>query len=76
MFNFKKNMGGVDRALRVLAGSTLLMLGPLSDELMVTDMFSNVILSVMGAVALISALFSYCVLYDATGFNTSGNKDL
>lgn len=70
MFKFKRNMGKLDRTLRILVGSTLLIIGPFSD-LVKTDTFSNVILSCMAVVAITSAVFSYCVLYDATGFDTS-----
>jgi len=74
MFKLKRNMGTIDRIVRILVGSTLLILGPFSD-LVMTDTFSNVILCCMAAVAITSAVFSYCALYDATGFNTSGNKE-
>jgi len=74
MFKIKRNMGTADRIVRILVGSTLLIVGPFSD-LVMTDTFSNIILCCMAAVAISSALFSYCVLYDATGFNTSGKKE-
>ena len=69
MLKLKQNMGVIDRVLRTLAGSTLLVIGPLTD-LVPTDTFSNVILSCMAAVALSSAALSYCVLYKVTGFDT------
>ena len=74
MFKIKRNMGTSDRIMRILVGSTLLIIGPFSD-LVKTDTFSNVILSSMAAVAITSAVFSYCALYDATGFDTSGKKE-
>jgi len=74
MFKIKRNMGTSDRILRLLVGSTLLIIGPFSD-LVKTDTFSNVILSCMATVAIASAVFSYCALYDATGFDTSGKKE-
>jgi hypothetical protein len=73
MFKLKKNMGTLDRSMRVIAGSTLLIIGPLTD-LVPTDTFSNVILTCMGLVALSSALVSYCVLYEFTGFDTSDGR--
>lgn len=73
MFKLKKNMGTLDRSMRLLAGSTLLIMGPLTD-LVPTDTFSNVILACMAIVALSSALFSYCVLYEFTGFDTIADK--
>ena len=74
MFKLKSNMGKVDRSLRFLAGSSLLIIGPFSD-LVSTDMFSNVILSCMAAVALTSAALSYCVLYQVTGFDTTAKQN-
>ena len=73
MIKFKKNMGVVDRSLRLMAGSTLLVVGPFTN-LVSTDTFSNVILCCMAFVAISSALVSYCVLYDLTGFDT-GKKN-
>ena len=73
MIKFKKNMGILDRSLRLLAGSTLLAVGPLTD-LVSTDTFSNVILSCMAFVAISSALLSYCVLYQLTGFDTGAKQ--
>ena len=69
----KKNMGMADRTLRVIAGSTLLTIGPFTN-LVPTDTFSNVILSCMAIVALTSAAFSYCALYELTGFDTCARK--
>jgi len=73
MFKLKRNMGTMDRVARTLAGSTLLAVGPLTD-LVPTDMMSNIILSGMASVALLSSVFSYCVLYEVTGFDTCGKQ--
>ncbi len=73
MFKLKHNMGTMDRVARTLAGSTLLTIGPLTD-LVPTDMMSNIILSGMATVALLSAVFSYCFLYEVTGFDTCAKK--
>ena len=73
MIKFKKNMGVLDRSLRFLAGGTLLVVGPLTD-LVSTDTFSNVILSCMALMAISSALVSYCILYEFTGFDTGSKK--
>jgi len=74
MHSLKKNMGKRDRALRVLVGSALLLIGPFTD-LIPTDTFSNIILGCMATMAIISAVLSYCVLYNVTGFDTRGNTD-
>ena len=69
MIKFQCNMGTVDRAIRIIVGSTLLILGPLTN-IFDTDTMSNIILSVLGATAILSGTFAYCVLYEITGFNT------
>ena len=74
MFKLKSNMGTMDRIVRTLVGTTLLVIGPLTD-LVTTDMLSNVILGGMGAVALLSAVFSYCFLYVVTGFDTCSKQE-
>ena len=74
MFKVKRNMGTMDRVARTLAGSTLLTIGPLTD-LVPTDMMSNIILIGMATVALLSAVFSYCFLYEVTGFDTCARNE-
>ena len=74
MFKLKNNMGAMDRIARTLVGITLLVTGPLTD-LVTTDMLSNVILGSMGTVALLSAVFSYCFLYEVTGFDTCSKQE-
>jgi hypothetical protein len=73
MIKIKTNMGTIDRTMRFIAGSTLLLVGPLTN-LIPTDTFSNVILSCMAMVAISSAALSYCVLYELTGFDTGTRK--
>jgi len=62
-------MSTADRITRVIVGSTLLMLGPLT-QIVETDTISNVILGVLGTIAVLSGIFAYCFLYEITGFNT------
>ena len=69
MFKLKSNMGTMDRVMRIVVGTTLLAIGPLTG-LVTTDLLSKVLLGSMGTVALLSAVFSYCFLYDITGFDT------
>ena len=73
MIKFKRNMNNLDRAARAVIGSTLLILGPVT-EYITTDTTSGIIMGVLGSVALMSAFFSYCILYEVTGFDTM-NKD-
>ncbi len=69
MIKFSRNMSHVDRSIRVIVGTTLLLIGPLTN-IIDTDTISNIILGVLGATAVLSGVFAYCFLYDITGFNT------
>jgi len=72
MVNFKPNMNTIDRITRAIVGTVLLFLGPVS-EIITTDEISTFLMGAIGATALISSLFSYCILYEVTGFNTLKN---
>ena len=69
MVSFQRNMSTLDRFARATIGTTLIFLGPVA-ELVTTDQISTFIMGAVGAIALISALFSYCILYEMTGFCT------
>ena len=73
MFKLKSNMGTMDRVARTMAGTTLLAGAPLTN-LVPTDTMSNIFLSSMPTVALLSAVFSSCVLSEVTGVDTCGKK--
>ena len=73
MISFKPNMNSWDRAARAVVGVTLLILGPIA-EIITTDSLSTMLLGALGAIALISSLFSYCILYEMTGFGTLKNS--
>ena len=70
--SFKRNMSNLDRAFRAIIGLTLLTLGPVSGFI-TTDGLSTLILGIIGTIAVTSALFSYCLLYEVTGFCTLKN---
>lgn len=67
-------MGNLDRAIRTIVGVTLLTLGPVT-EFITPDTLSSVLLGIVGTLALVSAFFSYCILYDVTGFGTDRKSD-
>lgn len=69
MLKFSRNMSLADRIIRLIVGVSLFLIGPLTN-LVETDMTSNILLSVVGAIAFVSAASAYCFLYDITGFNT------
>ena len=74
MFRLKRNMGTADRIARTLVGASLLTIGPMTD-LVPTDLMSNIIVSGVASLALLSAACAYCFLYEVTGFDTCGKQD-
>jgi hypothetical protein len=73
MFKFRCNMSLADRIIRIIIGISLFLIGPLTN-LVETDMTSNILLGIVGTIALISGATAYCFLYDITGFNTLREK--
>ena len=66
MLKFTRNMNMIDRSVRILVGSSLLIVGPLTN-LIETDMMSNIILGTLGwLVGRLSAVMSLlrCERYD------------
>ncbi len=61
----KANVGGIDRAIRILLGIALIGVGIYAKLL---------ILDVLGVVALGTGLMSHCLLYRLFGFSTAGKK--
>jgi len=73
IISFRPNMNNLDRGFRIIIGLSLILLGPVF-EIITSDELSTVILTVIGSMAIISALFSYCILYDVTGIRTLKNS--
>ena len=69
MLKFKRNMGNLDRSVRILVGVLLWVVGP-ATYVVVLDNLLEVILAVIGTFAILSAVFAYCMLYEFTGTNT------
>ena len=67
---FKRNMSTLDRVIRTLIGSTLIIVGPVTGML-TADTLSVVLLGGLGALAIMSAIFSYCFLYEVSGISTN-----
>jgi hypothetical protein len=66
-------MGPVDRVIRALVGIILIALGPVSGAL-TSDFMSQVLLALVGALAILSAASGYCPLYHIAGFSTCKPK--
>lgn len=63
----KKNIGTVDRAVRIIVGAALLALVPLS----ITGQLSEwALLGLLGAVPLLAGIIGYCPPYALLGIDT------
>jgi hypothetical protein len=69
----KKNVGRVDRILRLGAGFAMIYIGFLSDGLL-ADKFASILLGSFGVIVFLSGLFKSCPLYLLIGFNS--NRDI
>lgn len=60
----ERNVGGLDRAIRIIAGAVLIALG----------IFKNVpydtLLALLGAFILLSGILGFCILYVPLGIST------
>ena len=70
MLKFKRNMGTLDRATRLIVGTALLIIGPLTSMVELATVL-EVILGVLGTTAILSGIFAYCFLYEFTDSNTA-----
>jgi hypothetical protein len=66
-------MGSLDRLIRTIVGVTLLILGPFSEILEIT-LLAEIVMTMVGIFALLSASMAYCFIYDIAGINTLGKK--
>ena len=66
---FKRNMAPLDRAIRTVVGLSLITIGPVTQAI-TPDKLSNILMGIVGTMALVSAFFAYCILYEVTGFGT------
>jgi hypothetical protein len=71
---FKKNMSNLDRAIRTVVGLTLVTAGPVTGFI-TPDKLSSILMGIVGSLALVSAFFSYCILYEFTGFGSGKESE-
>ena len=69
MLKFERNMGKLDRSIRMIIGTALLLIGPLVNPFELPTILV-VAITIPGVMAILSAIFSYCILYEFTGSNT------
>ena len=68
----EKNIGTVDRAVRIIAGAALLALVPLSAAGQLSEW---AILGLLGAVPLLAGIIGYCPPYALLGINTRRERN-
>lgn len=69
----RKNIGGLDRVIRLALGALLVSAGLFPQELVADAVAANVLVSI-GVVSLLTGLMAYCPLYHLVGFNTRVNR--
>ena len=65
---FRHNVGGVDRVLRLTLGGMLFLAGLF---LLTSSIRPGVVLAVIGALALLTGIIRFCVLYVPFGISTA-----
>jgi hypothetical protein len=66
----EKNVGMIDRVIRIVIGIMLLAAALLN---LVSAPFSYIVI-LLGIIALITSIFGTCPMYSAIGMNTAGKK--
>ncbi len=70
----KRNIGGIDRALRVSFSLLMLYFG-FSDNTIITDQMAGVIIGIIGLASLLVAVVGICPLYTVIKLNTLDSTD-
>lgn len=66
----KKNMGTIDRLIRIITGIILIYLGFINQDIIGNETV-NILVGVFGLVSSISAIFSYCPIYNLGNISTN-----
>ena len=70
MFKFRRNMGALDRSIRIIVGAGLLVIGPVTNLVELAPAL-EITIGILGSLAILSAVFAYCFLYEFTDSNTA-----
>lgn len=70
----KKNMGPIDRAIRILTGLAMLYLGFI-DQTIIDDAAINLIVGIFGFISIAFAYISFCPIYTLGNISTLKNKE-
>ena len=69
----KKNVGTIDRIIRLVAAALLLYMGFLDNPIVSAGTF-KIVIGIFGVLILFSAFLEYCPLYLLVDLNTRCNK--
>ena len=72
--SIKRNIGGIDRVLRIGIGIFMIYFGFVSDYI-ITDPVAGSIFGVFGTLMLLIALVGNCPFYSVIGFSTRHELD-
>lgn len=72
--NIKRNIGGIDRVLRIGVGIFMVYYGFISNAIL-TDAVAGSIFGVFGSVILVIALVGICPFYSVIGFSTRHDSE-
>lgn len=73
MQKINKNMGTIDRIIRIIGGATLVYIG-FFDTSIIANSVANLLLGVIGIANLFFSGIAYCPLYSLADFDTRNEK--
>lgn len=71
---FRRNVGTLDRTLRLGLGVTFLYLGFFDNSSFIRDALAATLLGSMGIMLVVIAAIAWCPFYHLIGFNSIGEK--
>ena len=70
----KKNMGSIDRAIRIMTGLAMLYLGFIETSI-IDDATINIIVGIFGFISIAFAYISFCPIYTLGNISTLKKQD-
>ena len=70
---FKKNMGQVDRSIRIITGLAMMYFGFI-DQTVIDSFIVNIIVGIFGLISIIFAYYSFCPIYTLGNVSTASDK--
>ena len=70
---FKKNMGQIDRIIRIMTGLVMMYFGFI-DQSVIDSLVVNIIIGIFGIISIIFAYLSFCPIYTLGNVSTASDK--